>query len=203
MIARYYLKQKKGFYVDIGAYHPKKISNTYHFYKQGWKGINIDGSKKSIELFNKMRPNDINLHCCVGNSSSENNSHVEFFLFERGELNTFKKETLPDILKYHNQIPVSIDKIPFKSMKSILSEYLPKECNIDLLSIDAEGADEEILLSNDWNKFRPKLIIVESHNTIYEFINSSMHSFLNKNDYTLGGYTRHSYIFHDLAYTEF
>ena len=31
------------------------------FYKKGWRGINIDALPGSMDLFNKVRPNDINL----------------------------------------------------------------------------------------------------------------------------------------------
>jgi FkbM family methyltransferase len=201
MIARFYLYQNKGYYVDIGAYHPKKISNTYYFYKKGWRGINVDGNRKSINLFDRMRPNDINVHCCVGNS--EEDSTVEFYMFERSELNTIKKELLPDIFKYHKQKPIAVEKIPFRKLASILNEYKPSVTPIDLLSIDTEGADEEILLSNDWKSYRPKVIIVEKHCTIYDFIKTNLHQYLLEQCYTLGGYSRHSYIFHDSNYNEF
>jgi hypothetical protein len=201
MVARFYLHQKKGFYVDIGAFHPKNLSNTYHFYLKGWNGINIDGSKHSIELFNKIRPDDINIHCCVG--MTKNVSEVDFFMFERAELNTFKKEILPDILLYHHQSPIRIEKIPFQSLESILEKHLPPNTSIDLLTIDAEGADEEILISNNWDKYRPKVVIVEKHCSIYDFMKTEMHQFLVNNNYTLGGYSRHSFIFHELTYSEF
>ena len=201
MIARFYLQQPKGFYIDIGAYHPKRISNTYHFYLKGWSGINIDGSKKSVELFNKMRPNDVNLHCCVGLPKST--STVDFYMFDIAELNTFNKKALPDILKYHKQTPVAVEKIELHSLRNILDEHMPLDKNIDLLSIDAEGADEEILLSNNWDRHRPKVLIVEKHCSIYDFLNTNMHKFLIEKQYVLGGYSRHSYIFHDVAYNEF
>ncbi len=40
----YFLRQQQGFYIDIGAYHPIQLSNTYHFYKRGWREINIDAT---------------------------------------------------------------------------------------------------------------------------------------------------------------
>ena len=32
--------RKDGFYVDVGAHHPMRFSNTYFFYKLGWNGCN-------------------------------------------------------------------------------------------------------------------------------------------------------------------
>jgi hypothetical protein len=200
MIARFYLHQEKGFYVDVGAYHPKILSNTYHFYLKGWNGINIDGSKDSISLFNSIRPDDININCCIG--LDNNHSEIDFYMFERAELNTFKKENLSDIKLYHNQSPVKIEKIPIVTLESILNNYLPSNKQIDLFSIDAEGADEEILFSNNWVKYRPKLIIVEKHCSIYDFIKTEMHQFLINQNYILAGYSRHSYIFQEIEYSE-
>ena len=57
-----YFKDKIGFYVDVGAYHPLELSNTYLLYKRGWSGINIDINSLSIDYFNFLRPDDINIH---------------------------------------------------------------------------------------------------------------------------------------------
>ena len=64
-VRRFFKKNKKGFYVDVGAYHPIKGSLTYDLHKKNWKGINIDLSKISIDLFNLSRPKDINLRAAV------------------------------------------------------------------------------------------------------------------------------------------
>ncbi len=66
ILARIYERQRYGFYVDIGAHHPFRFSNTYLLYKRGWNGINIDAMPKSMELFNKYRNRDINIECGVG-----------------------------------------------------------------------------------------------------------------------------------------
>ena len=52
LINRFFRKKNEGFYVDVGCYHPIEINNTYLLYKKNWKGINIDASKFSIDLFN-------------------------------------------------------------------------------------------------------------------------------------------------------
>src|SRR5437879_30132 len=55
----------KGVYVDVGAYHPVQYSNTFKFYLRGWTGINIDPNKEAIDLFNDVRPKDINLNLAI------------------------------------------------------------------------------------------------------------------------------------------
>ena len=43
----------------------------------------------------------------------------------------------------------------------VLDKYLPKDTEIDFLSIDVEGLDLDILHSIDWNKYKPKIILIE------------------------------------------
>ena len=38
---------------------------------------------------------------------------------------------------------------------------MPKGQAIDFLNVDVEGHDLEVLESNDWKRFRPKVIVVE------------------------------------------
>jgi len=66
-VLNYFKNKKNGFYVDVGCYHPIHRNNTYLLYKKNWSGINIDTSKFSIELFDYMRPNDLNYECAISN----------------------------------------------------------------------------------------------------------------------------------------
>ena len=52
----------------------------------------------------------------------------------------------------------------------------------NFLSIDAEGWYEVVLRSNDWVKFRPKLILVERNNDV---VASDIDTYLVSNNYTL------------------
>lgn len=54
--------KKRGFYVDVGCFHPRRYSNTAYFYKVGWNGINIDADNKNLFLFRIFRRRDINLN---------------------------------------------------------------------------------------------------------------------------------------------
>lgn len=58
-------KAVSGFYVDVGAYHPYRFSNTYWAYKRGWNGINIEPNADAKELFDRVRKRDINLCCGI------------------------------------------------------------------------------------------------------------------------------------------
>ena len=67
----YFKDVPKGRYIDIGAFHPFRSSNTFKLYKKGWSGFNIDLSKSSIDLFKLARPNDINLNLVISDKKEE------------------------------------------------------------------------------------------------------------------------------------
>lgn len=161
ILRKIFYKREKGFYVDIGAYHPKKSSNTYYFYKQGWRGINIDAMPGSMKLFNQLRKRDINLEIPIGNDGEE----VKYYEFEDKALNGFESEILKskDQSKSQNKLK-KIHHLKTQSLNSILEAYLPKGQTIDFLSIDIEGQEFQILGTLEFEKFRPKWILAEIWN---------------------------------------
>ena len=148
--------KKNGFYVDVGAHHPIRYSNTLHFYLKGWKGINIDPIPGIMDEFKKFRPKDINLEIAIGESGC-----CDYYIFKDNAFNTLDKAAAEkvitaDISKLLNVLTIS--KIP---LKKIFDEYISPNQIIDLLTIDAEGLDIEILKTNDWTKYRPEIICIE------------------------------------------
>ena len=71
IILNLFPKKFVGNFVDIGCYHPTKYNNTYLLYKQGWNGLNIDLNPLSIELFNYLRPRDINICAAISDKETE------------------------------------------------------------------------------------------------------------------------------------
>lgn len=188
LISNIFRHQHQGCYVDVGAFHPFKYSNTYLLYQKGWRGINIDPTPGVKELFDLYRPNDINLECAVGNQKTI----VDFFLYQGGPYNSLNRHSGQEYEKIlENQIKVNV-----KPLNEILSENHKKENQIDLLNIDTEGKDLEVLYSNDWNKFRPRYIIVEDLNFDCENPDSSpINSYLLSLNYKLHSVCHKSLLF--------
>ena len=158
MILRHILGSDKmsGFYVDIGAFHPKLFSNTYFFYLNGWRGINVEARPGSKELFDKVRPRDINLEIGV---SRERGSLTYYFIAEDSPMNSFSSDFLRQIEmldQVRSEIPVST-----MPLAEILERHVPPGQSIDFMNVDVEGHDFEVLESNDWKRFRPRIIVVE------------------------------------------
>jgi hypothetical protein len=144
----------KGFYVDAGCYHPLHLNNTYLLYKKNWNGINIDLSKFSIDLFNYMRPDDVNINLAVTNNDGET---IVYHQKEISQLSTIKKE----VAKNRMQGSIKEKKIISQKLTTILNNSKFNKRKIDFLNIDLEGADLEALNSLDFNIYRPKIICIE------------------------------------------
>lgn len=150
-------KNYKGTYVDIGAHHPIRFSNTRFFYNRGWSGINIDPTPGSMIPFNLLRSRDINLEIGIGKVPGE----LIFYCFNEPALNTFDK----DLANQRGKLPeYKITKtinVKIETLGAVLRDHLPPKTNIDFFTIDVEGLDLDVLLSNDWTNYSPNYILVE------------------------------------------
>jgi len=157
ILRRLFDKQKTGFYVDVGAHHPKRFSNTFFFYKKGWRGINIDAMPGSMSLFNKIRPKDINLEIPI----SDKKQKLKYYMFNEPALNGFSKELAEKRDGGDNYKIISEKAMETSTLEDVLEKYLPSGQRIDFMSIDVEGIDLQVLKSNNWRRFKPKCVVVE------------------------------------------
>jgi FkbM family methyltransferase len=150
------LADREGCYVDVGAHHPERYSNTLLLYERGWHGVNIDPNPDTIALFNKKRPNDINI--CIG--IGKNARTLTYHRFSDPAVNTFNAQEAKRWVHKNWIAYLGVTQVEVKPLQTVLAEIeLPR---IDLLSIDAEGMDLEVLESLDWKKYMPRIICVEA-----------------------------------------
>ena len=147
-------KKNNGFYVDIGAHHPIQRNNTHLLFNKGWKGINIDVNQFSIDLFNFLRPNDLNLQVAV----SDKEGDISFFYQKKfSQLNTTDKK----IAHEHFNGNFNERLVKCQSIHNILINSKYKEVKIDFLNIDVEGAEMKVLRTLNFEIYDPKLICIE------------------------------------------
>jgi FkbM family methyltransferase len=122
----------------------------------GWQGINVEARPGSKQLFDRVRPRDVNVEVGVSRARGE---MTYYFIAEDSPMNSFSPEFLKqiEILEHVTQkIPV-----PTLPLAEVLDRHLPQGQTIDFMNVDVEGHDLEVLESNDWKRFRPKVIVVE------------------------------------------
>ncbi|MDQ7947727.1 MAG: FkbM family methyltransferase [Pedobacter sp.] len=183
MILKAIYEQKKGykgFYVDVGAHHPVRFSNTRYFYKRGWRGINIEPTPAAIKAFHLFRKGDINLNIGIGPEKAT----LTFYCFNEPALNSFSKEVSERIDQDGSKYKI-IEKLDIAIMplSEVLDRHLPANTKIDFMSIDVEGLDFQVLLSNDWNKYKPDVLLVEESIDVDAIKDSPIYLFLKEKGY--------------------
>lgn len=145
-----------GFYIDVGAHHPCRFSNTYLFYRRGWRGINVEAAPGSMGLFRRLRPRDINLECAV----AEEPGMRTLYVFDDAALNTMDASLLPG-RRAAGHSPLRELPVTTRRLDAILDEHLPRGIPITFLTVDVEGLDLQVLRSNDWSRYRPLYVLSE------------------------------------------
>jgi FkbM family methyltransferase len=145
--------KKRGNYLEIGAYHPTRLSNTYYFYKRGWRGTVVEPNPNIKSTFERIRPKDN----FINKGVADKNGLMKYYEFVIPALNTFsKKEADKNKKNGHRLNKISEIKIVD------IEELLKKIDKVDFLSIDTEGFDKLILKNWPWEKIKPKVICVET-----------------------------------------
>ncbi len=146
---------EKGFYVDIGAHDHIALSNTCKFYLRGWNGIQVEPNYKKIDHFKKYRPRTTSLNIGIGERSRST-----FFIFDSAIISTFSEEEAR-VHESFGHVIIEKTEIEVIPLKAVFETHLNGN-TIDFMSVDTEGYDLEVLKTNDWNKYRPRLVIIET-----------------------------------------
>jgi FkbM family methyltransferase len=163
--------KKDGFYIDVGCYHPIRASLTHLLYKKGWKGVNIDISKDTINLFNIARPNDKNINIGIADKEGED------FYYQSSHINQANS------FKFYDNVKKV--KVQITTLDNIIKNLGIKK--IDFLNIDVEYRDFKALQGLNLNNVRPSLIAIEDNDAydIADVVNSDIYKYLTNKDYFL------------------
>jgi FkbM family methyltransferase len=150
---------QSGYYLDIGANHPTKISNTFRLYAMGMRGIVVEPDPTLCSLHAKYRDGDIQL--CA--ASADRDGLALFYRLSYHAVSTFSREACEQSIRNGCKL-ISRSLVPVFTLRTILND-----CRIDerpvfaLLSVDTESFDEVVLRSNDWTTHRPRVVIFENN----------------------------------------
>ena len=205
LVVDYIFKKKNGIYIDVGCNHPVYNNNTYLLSKKGWKGINIDIDKKSIQLFNLFRKKDLNLNLAASSKKTE----LEYICFhEKSPINMIKTSQNQNL---HSS--EKIKNIPSDTLNSIIEKSPYKDKKIDFVSIDVEGYELEVIKGFDLKKYKPSIIVIEFLDTnlkkveiknfnLENIIKSEIYELMIKNDYNMVNWLHSDLIFAHNSFKE-
>lgn len=174
---------RQGFYVDVGAFHPMRFSNTYYFYKRGWHGINIDAAPRAVDALRKHRPRDISVEAAIANQQRD----MTLYLFNEAAVNTLSPALVEQQRTQEGREAVSTKTVRTRTLAELLDQHKPAGQEIDLLSVDVEGFDLEVLQSNGWNRNVPKVVACEdlALDRLEDVARSEVYNFLRGQGYAL------------------
>jgi FkbM family methyltransferase len=149
--------QVAGFYVDVGAAHPTRLSNTKLFYDRGWCGVNLEPHPEGWRKLAAARPRDVNLNIGVGAVEAD----ITFYAFPRDpSLSSFNRADAERVCTQCGFRYVT-SPVRVRPLSAILLDYA-KDRTIDFMSVDTEGYETQVLIGNDWQRFRPRFLVVEA-----------------------------------------
>ena len=147
---------QQGFYIDVGAWSPDIDSVTRAFYEAGWAGINIEPHPQFYSELVSCRPNDINLDLAV----SDVKGQAEMHLVESTGLSSLD---LSIATEHRNAgLRVEVRKVQIQTIADIWRAHVPQRQPVHFLKVDVEGTEDAVLRGNDWEKFRPWIVLIEA-----------------------------------------
>ncbi|WP_262173384.1 FkbM family methyltransferase [Cytobacillus firmus] len=179
---RIFGEAENGFFVDVGAHDGVSFSNTYFFEKhKNWKGLCIEPLPDVYKQLEKNRTS-----ICVEGAIFTEEGFQDFMVLPEskdmlsGLVNEYDPRHLDRINKVLENSPVKsqIIKVKTYTLQSILDKN--NVTQIDLLSIDTEGAELAVLHSVDFTKVRIECIVIENN-----YQDKSVAEFLTALDYSL------------------
>jgi len=195
ILRRLFEKQARGFYVDVGAHHPHRFSNTHFFYKLGWRGVNIDATPGVKAAFDRARPRDVTVEAAISRDGRE----LILRQYNEGAINTLAEgEETPTAQGGYALVRET--RMKTRRLGDVLHDTVPPGQVIDFMSVDIEGMDLEALEGNDWKTYRPRYLLVECFNVPLESIGGApVGAFLREQGYQVFGKCVHTVLFKDVS----
>lgn len=176
---------EKGFYVDVGAHHPFRFSNTQSFYLNGWHGINIEPTPDAKKLFDIARKRDTNFQKAIGKTKG----NIILYCFNDPALNTTSYKRAKKTIESKQSRLIEKVSVDVDTLENIFINNI-KDIKIDFLNIDVEGKELEVLQSNNWKRYSPDVVVVENLKHT-----NTIPNYLKEKGYTLTGKTKMSEVY--------
>jgi FkbM family methyltransferase len=193
VLLRLFERQATGFYIDVGAHHPRRFSNTNLFYQRGWRGLNIDATPGVKAVFDRVRPRDITVEAAISRDGRE----LKLRVYPDQALNTLA-EGVESPTAQAGQRVLRETTLATRRLADVLREHVPARQTIDFMSVDVEGMDLEVLEGNDWTTYRPHYLLVECFGvSLVEVDRSPVAVFLRAQNYEVFAKCVHTFVFRD------
>lgn len=153
LVWKFFNEKTDGFFIEVGAFNGKHLSNTYFLEQQGWDGICIEPFPKYFDLCKQERK----AHCINAACTSKSTTSVTFWTEKDGLFSRIGGNKPPKVK--HKEL-TSIE-VPGITLNQAIEQY-PTNI-IDFLSVDVEGLEVNVLKGLNFKKHSPRLIVAEAN----------------------------------------
>ncbi|MCP9454981.1 MAG: FkbM family methyltransferase [Nitrospira sp.] len=178
-----------GFYVDVGCHHPRRGSNTYGLYRNGWRGLLIDVEEVKVLACQLRRRRDRAVVAAV--SDREHDAAI----YSPGTFSTNTTLNLSSVAR--PDLYRLVGHTVTTTLTRLLDDHhVPPD--FELLSVDVEGMDYEVIKGLDLQRYKPHVICIENWEArkgIEAVLSSAMHRLLTERCYSLSGWAGLSTIY--------
>jgi FkbM family methyltransferase len=140
-----------GFFVEVGAYDPEVLSQTFHLEQRGWSGVLVEPQPDCAARLKAQRKARVYAVAC----SSPANAGTTMRLHVADIFSSFAPELTTATTRSESAIDV-----PVMTLDAILADA-GAPVPIDFLSIDIEGHEIPALDGFDLARWRPRLLLIE------------------------------------------
>lgn len=145
-------------YLDIGAYDPVRLSNTYFFYENGHRGVCVEPNPVLADRIRRRRSRDVVLNLGVGTKVQD--TSAPFYSLDPATLSTFSKHEADKLIADGSAKLVETRPVQLETAESIIATYLHDAPSF--VSLDVEGLDADILRTFNFAKYRPAIWCIET-----------------------------------------
>jgi FkbM family methyltransferase len=174
-----------GTVVDVGAADGVRYSNSRYLIESlGWMGVLVEPHPTYFTELVKLYEHNPSV-TLINKAVYSEEGELPFYVYGRDEhaqVSTLSENFKNKVIKVHGD---NYEQTPIMVKVIKLSQVLEGLEEIEFLSVDCEGVDMEVLLSNDWDKYRPSLVCVEHSmpkSTLQEFMTSVGYKFLTETE---------------------
>lgn len=167
-LVRAFFDSRPGYFVDVGANDPQLYSQTFHLEQIGWTWVLIEPQPDLADALRRSRSAKVYALAC----SAPENAGRPMRLQLAGVYSSLNAQ-LPNATAV---VSGTIDVMTRTLDDVLIDAGAPSP--IDFLSVDVEGHEIEVLRGFDFQRWRPRLILIEDI-----VLDRRLHNFLSARGY--------------------
>jgi FkbM family methyltransferase len=154
LVWEFFSRRRDGFFVEVGANHPRAGSQTWLLEQNGWRGILVEPQEDLFQALCRDRPKSraFKVACSAPGKTGWAELHVpskalEGFASLEPNVDDFG-------ICYERTVRVEL-----KTLDALLAQV--GDPRVDFVSIDTEGTELDVLRGFDLRRHKPALILIE------------------------------------------